>query len=56
VKIDDFVAGAAANFADAAGLWLTGNEPFKAKLHPEYAPYGDYDHLMRLGEWYGREG
>ena len=56
VKIDDFVAVAAANFVDAAGLWLTGSEPFKAKLHPEYAPYGDYDHLMRLGEWYGREG
>jgi ATP-dependent helicase/nuclease subunit B len=25
-------------------------------LHPEYAPYGDYDQLMRRDEWYGREG
>mgnify|MGYP006142135021 CR=1 FL=1 len=38
----------------AAGQWLTGSEPFTAKLHPEYAPYGDYDQLMRLDEWYGR--
>ena len=38
-----------------AAKWLTGAEPFTAKLHPEYAPYGDYDQLMRLDEWYGRE-
>ena len=25
-----------------------------AKLHPEYAPYADFDQLMRLEEWYGR--
>ncbi len=55
VKIDDFISVAAANFSDAAAQWLTGDEPFTAKLHPEYAPYADYDHLMRLAEWYGRE-
>ena len=38
-----------------SGNWLTGNEPFTAKLNPAYAPYGDYDQLMRLEEWYGRE-
>ena len=26
-----------------------------AKLHPEYAPYAEYDQLMRRDEWYGRE-
>ena len=52
----DFTGLAARHFADAAGRWLTGSEPFTAKLHPEYAPYGDYDQLMRLDEWYGREG
>ena len=51
----EFLAHAEAHFRDAAGKWLTGNEPFTAKLHPAYAPYGDYDHLMRLEEWYGRE-
>jgi ATP-dependent helicase/nuclease subunit B len=52
----EFTALAAAHFIAAAESWLTGAEPFTAKLHPEYAPYGDYDQLMRLDEWYGREG
>jgi len=51
----DFTAIAARNFVGAAQRWLTGDEPFTAKLHPEYAPYGEYDQLMRLDEWYGRE-
>ena len=51
----DFSTAAARNFIEAAGRWLTGSEPFTAKLQPEYAPYGDYDQLMRLDEWYGRE-
>ena len=37
------------------GRWLTGEEPFTAKLSPEFAPYEDYDQLMRRDEWYGRE-
>jgi ATP-dependent helicase/nuclease subunit B len=51
----DFTTIAERNFLAAAEKWLTGSEPFTAKLHPEYAPYGDYDQLMRLDEWYGRE-
>ena len=51
----DFTTVAARNFEAAAAKWLTGEEPFTAKLHPEYAPYGEYDQLMRLDEWYGRE-
>jgi ATP-dependent helicase/nuclease subunit B len=51
----EFTALAARNFLGAAAKWLTGGEPFTAKLHPEHAPYGDYDQLMRLDEWYGRE-
>ncbi|MDT9597593.1 double-strand break repair protein AddB [Sphingosinicella rhizophila] len=52
----DFTSLAARNFIAAANRWLTGNEPFTAKLHPEYAPYGEHDQLMRLDEWYGRDG
>ncbi|WP_157123819.1 double-strand break repair protein AddB [Allosphingosinicella indica] len=52
----DFTTLAAGHFTAAAEHWLTGNAPFTAKLHPEYAPYADYDQLMRLEEWYGREG
>jgi len=51
----EFLAHAYANFAEAAGKWLTGNEAFTAKLNPAYAPYGEYDQLMRLEEWYGRK-
>jgi ATP-dependent helicase/nuclease subunit B len=56
MEAGDFTSIAARNFIAAAEKWLTGDEPFTAKLHPEYAPYGDYDQLMRLDEWYGREG
>jgi ATP-dependent helicase/nuclease subunit B len=52
----DFTTVAARNFIAAAETWLTGPAPFTAKLHPEHAPYGEYDQLMRLDEWYGREG
>ena len=52
---DDFVAHAAVKLAVAVERWLTGAAPFTAKLAPEYAPYGDYDQLMRLDEWYGRD-
>ena len=48
------IAQAEAIFLDAAGKWLTGNEPFKAKAEPEYAYGSDYDQLMRLEEWYSR--
>jgi ATP-dependent helicase/nuclease subunit B len=51
----EFLDLAYRTFADAAEKWLTGTEPFTAKLNPAYAPYGDYDQLMRLEEWYGRK-
>ncbi len=51
----EFVALAEANFVEAAGKWLTGMEPFTAKLVPEFAPYSDYDQVMRRDEWYGRD-
>jgi ATP-dependent helicase/nuclease subunit B len=50
----EFLDHAYRNFVEAAGKWLTGSEPFTAKLNPAYAPFGDYDQLMRLEEWYGR--
>ncbi len=51
----DFTAHALRQFKEAAAQWLTGAEPFVAKLHPEFSPYGEYDQLMRLDEWYGRQ-
>jgi len=51
----EFTVMAERNFIAAARAWLTGDAPFTAKLHPEYAPYAEYDQLMRLDEWYGRD-
>jgi ATP-dependent helicase/nuclease subunit B len=51
----EFLDRAFRSFSDAASKWLSGTEPFTAKLNPAYAPYGDYDQLMRLEEWYGRK-
>ncbi|HET9355749.1 MAG TPA: double-strand break repair protein AddB, partial [Sphingomicrobium sp.] len=50
-----FLQATLAHFIASASQWLTGDAPFTAKLNPAYAPYGDYDQLMRLDEWYGRE-
>ncbi len=55
IVTDRFTAIAAANFTEVAGRFLTGTEPFVAKLVPEYAPYAEYDQLMRRDEWYGRD-
>ena len=52
---DEFLERSLAHFLTAAAEYLTGDKPFTAKLHPAYAPYGDYDQLMRLDEWYGRD-
>jgi len=55
IGADAFLAHSLEHLVDAIANWLTGDEPFTAKLNPAYAPYGDYDQLMRLEEWYGRE-
>ncbi len=55
IVTEEFVAIAERNFKAAADDWLTGTRAFTAKLVPEYAPYADYDQLMRRDEWYGRE-
>ena len=52
---ESFLERAERAFVAAAARYLTGDAEFVAKLHPAYAPYGDYDQLMRLEEWYGRE-
>jgi len=52
---EDFTTLAARHFSDAVADWLTGARAFEAKLHPDYAPYAEYDQLMRRDEWYGRE-
>ncbi len=55
IVTDQFVGIAMEQFRNAAAEWLTGDAPFTAKLVPEYAPYAEYDQLMRRDEWYGRD-
>lgn len=51
----DFTSWVHARFEQVAGAYLTGDSPFAAQVNPEVANYGDYDQLMRLEEWYGRD-
>jgi len=51
----DFTNIVLEKFRKAAETWLTGTAPFTAQVNPEVANYGDYDQLMRLEEWYGRD-
>jgi ATP-dependent helicase/nuclease subunit B len=56
IEAEDFTSITERNFLAVSQAWLIGDEAFTAKLHPEFAPYGEYEQLMRLDEWYGREG
>lgn len=51
----DFLPAAQRFLDDALDRWILGTEPFTARLNPDQAGYADYDQLMRLGEWLGRE-
>ena len=35
--------------------WILGDLPFTARMAPDFPAYTDYDQLMRLDEWLGRE-
>jgi ATP-dependent helicase/nuclease subunit B len=52
---ENFIAFVKDQAEEALSRWILGAEPFHAKLHPEYSNYGDYDQLMRLQEWNGRQ-
>ncbi len=54
-KPEEFVGFAIGQAEEALRAWILGSEGFTAKLHPEFANYGDYDQLMRLQEWNGRQ-
>ena len=55
LPVDDIVPESLRNLTDALSRWILGDEAFKAKLVPDQALYTEYDQLMRLGEWYGRQ-
>ena len=53
---EEFLAQTAAYLHDALDRWILGSEPFTARLNPDLPGYSDYDQLMRLDEWLGRDG
>lgn len=56
VPREDFLPEAARYLDDALDRWILGSEPFTARLNPDAPGYADYDQLMRLDEWMGRQG
>ena len=55
IEASDFVSFIKGQAEAALSKWILGNEPFAAKLRPEFANYEDYNQLMRLQEWDGRQ-
>ncbi|MEG8221606.1 double-strand break repair protein AddB [Sphingomonas sp. HH69] len=55
IVTSSFTAHAHEQFSGLVADYLLGSAPFTAQLNPEVANYGDYDQLMRLEEWYGRD-
>ena len=55
-ELPDYFAEARQRFRETVARWLTGDEPFTARLKPEYAPeaWNDYAQLARLQEWEGK--
>lgn len=54
IPTDQFVDLVASQFIEVATTYLTGMAPFAARPHPDAPVFTDYDHLMRLDEWFGR--
>lgn len=52
---EDMLSETARFLDDALDRWILGTEPFTARLNPDVEVYTDYDQLMRLDEWLGRE-
>lgn len=54
LKRDEFLSKTEEFLRQAIANWINGNEPFTARLNPDYPGYNDYDQLMRLDEWQAR--
>lgn len=55
VQLEDFLPDTERYLREAIARWLLGSDPFTARLNPDLPGYTDYDQLMRLDEWQGRE-
>ena len=52
---EDFLPETERYLKEAIARWILGSEPFTARLNPDLPGYSDYDQLMRLDEWQGRD-
>lgn len=52
---EDFLPEALRYLDNALDRWILGSEGFTARLNPDATVYNQYDQLMRLDEWLGRE-
>ncbi|WP_062344554.1 double-strand break repair protein AddB [Novosphingobium sp. CCH12-A3] len=55
LSLEDFLPETERFLREAIARWLLGSEPFTARLNPDLPGYSDFDQLMRLDEWQGRE-
>ncbi|MES2698143.1 MAG: PD-(D/E)XK nuclease family protein, partial [Pseudomonadota bacterium] len=55
VPPENFLPEAQRYLDEALDKWILGTEGFTARLNPDAKVYAEYDHLMRLDEWLGRE-
>lgn len=55
IEPDAFVDKTLGFLEGAIARWIKGSEPFTARENPNLKVYTDYDQLMRLDEWLGRE-
>lgn len=51
---EDFLPVTEDYLKGAIAAWIKGDEPFTARLNPDYPGYDTFDQLMRLDEWLPR--
>ena len=51
---EEFLASTQGFLEEAITRWITGSDPFTARLNLDVPVYNDYDQLMRLDEWLPR--
>ena len=56
IEPDQFLPQAQRYLDEALDRWILGDEGFTARLNPDATVYSEFDHLMRLEEWLGRDG
>ncbi len=54
IEKEEFLDHSESKLREALSRWITGNDPFTARLNLDAPVYNDFDQLMRLDEWLPR--